>query len=302
MEDIDAASYAAWGVDYLKYDNCYTDHGSPLQRYPPMAKALDNSGRNILYSMCEWGRENPAAWAGEYANSWRVSGDIYDGWKSILSRAAIDASLWRYAGPGGWNDPDMLEVGNGKCSDEEYRYHFSLWAMLKAPLIIGNDIRNLTKGDPTMQILGNTEVIAVNQDPLGRQARRVWSDVMEKQGGDRLIATKCATGKKDAYEDHVLDQQWSLQKDGTIKSKSTGNCLHELTPSESEKLAVDASDHTFGLWGVSTAACTEATKWTAGEKVGGSVVSQTTGRCLEVSKLEPEPLVQGKRVQTGMEP
>lgn len=270
LEEIDAATYASWGVDYLKYDNCFTDHGSPQARYPPMSKALDNSGRNVLYSLCEWGRENPAVWAPAIANSWRVSGDIFDGWSSILTRAAIDAPLWRYAGPGGWNDPDMLEVGNGRCTDDEYRYHFSLWAMLKAPLIIGNDIRNLTKGDVTMQILGNTEVIAVNQDPLGRQARRVWSDTMDLQKGDRLIATKCATGQRDAVEDHLIDQQWSLQADGTIKSKSTGKCLDEVTPSRSEQQVVDSRDHTFGLWGVSTADCVEATVWSANEKVTNS--------------------------------
>jgi alpha-galactosidase len=97
------------GVDYLKYDNCFSDHGVPEQRYPPMSKALVNSGRDIVYSLCEWGRENPATWAGKIANSWRVSNDIRDDWTSIVTRIAIDAPLWRYAGPGGWNDPDMLE-------------------------------------------------------------------------------------------------------------------------------------------------------------------------------------------------
>jgi alpha-galactosidase len=141
-----------------------------------MAAALDASGRTILYSMCEWGRENPAVWASEIANSWRVTMDIRDSWHSIISRANIDAPLWRYAGPGGWNDPDMLEVGNGGCSFEEYKTHFSLWAMLKSPLIIGNDIRDLKVEDEAMQILTNQEVIAINQDVLGLQARRIWSD------------------------------------------------------------------------------------------------------------------------------
>ncbi len=117
VEEVDADAYAEWGVDYLKYDNCYQDHGSPQKRFTPMSKALDATGRPMFYSLCEWGRENPAAWASELGgNSWRVTPDIKDEWGSVISRAAITASLWRYAGPSlGWNDPDMLEVGNGEC-------------------------------------------------------------------------------------------------------------------------------------------------------------------------------------------
>lgn len=303
LEEVDANLYASWGVDYLKYDNCYSSHGSPYQRYPAMARALENSGRDMLYSLCEWGRENPAAWAGGIAHSWRVSVDINDSFHSIVTRAAITSPLWRYAGPGGWNDPDMLEVGNGKCSDDEYRYHFSLWAMLKSPLIIGNDVRNLTVGDATMTILGNSEVIDVNQDPLGRQARRVWSDTMASQRGQRLLAVKCASGEEGAYEDDPKDQQFALQDDGTIQSLSTGECLLELTPKSTNSVSnplVDELDYTFGLWGVSTtAACETATKWKFAQGNGGGIVSETTGRCLEVSNFEFIPLIQGKRIQTG---
>ncbi|KAJ1411911.1 glycoside hydrolase superfamily [Ochromonadaceae sp. CCMP2298] len=179
LEETDARAYAAWGVDYLKYDNCYEDHGLPKTRYGEMKKALESSGREIFYSLCEWGRENPAVWApGIGANSWRISSDIRDEWSSIISRVEIDGSLWRYSGEGlGWNDPDMLEVGNGGCSQAEYRAHFSLWAMLKAPMIIGNDVRTLST--KVMEILGNKEVLAVSQDALGHQARRVWSDTTQ---------------------------------------------------------------------------------------------------------------------------
>lgn len=303
LEEIDASLYASWGVDYLKYDNCYSSHGSPYARYPPMAKALESTGRDILYSLCEWGRQNPAAWAGKIAHSWRVTGDINDSFHSIVTRAAITAPLWRYAGPGGWNDPDMLEVGNGKCSDDEYRYHFSLWAMMKSPMIIGNDVRNMTIGDATMTILGNTEIIEINQDPLGRQARRIWSDTMSAQRGQRLLAVKCATGISGAYEDSPKDQQWTLQDDGTIQSISTGECLLELTPKSSNSVSnilVDELDYTFGLWGVSTtSSCETATRWKYAQGNGGGIVSDTTGRCLEVSNFELIPLIQGKRVQTG---
>lgn len=242
LESVDVASYVDWGVDYLKYDNCYQDFGTPQHRYTPMATALQASGRNIFYSLCEWGRENPATWAKEISHAWRVSGDIRDDWDSILTRAAISAPLWRYAGPGGWNDPDMLEVGNGKCTEIEYNTHFSLWAMLKAPLIIGNDIRSLSSGDSdsTMTILSNKNVIAVNQDPLGHQARRISSDtqkLLQKISsltggklviGDNLIATKCSSNIEGAYEDAAVDQQWSWEENQTIKSKSTGRCLYEV--------------------------------------------------------------------------
>lgn len=314
IEEIDVASYVDWGVDYLKYDNCYQDHGSPHSRYGVMGSTLKQSNREIFYSLCEWGRENPAVWGREaLASSWRISGDIYDGWSSIVSRAAIGASLWRYAGPGGWNDPDMLEVGNGQCTDEEYKSHFSLWAMLKAPLIIGNDVRDLQddsdQSKTILSILGNKEVIAINQDPLGRQGRIVWSDTTEKLAekgfGDKLIATKCATGDESniIFEDSPNDQQWELLETGKIRSKTTGLCLLELD-SDSDFYTVDKDKvefHDFTLFtnGVTTAPCRDATSWKFGQFVGGSIVSEKTGNCLEVSKFEFLPLVQGKRIQTA---
>lgn len=299
LEELDAAKYAEWGVDYLKYDNCYTDHGVPQQRYPAMARALQNSGRDILYSLCEWGRENPAVWAPEFANSWRVTLDIRDTWFSIVSRANIDAPLWRFAGPGGWNDPDMLEIGNGGCSFDEYKSHFSMWAMLKAPLIVGNDIRGLSPDDEAMEILMNEEIIAINQDPLGRQARRVWSDTLGKREGDRLIATKCNTDQF-AYLDAPADQQWLLRDDGRIQSGSTGRCLVEETifsPWNATDADLDLAD---GQFSVGTTVCDNATVWTTEAGSGGMIKSQATGRCLEVLGLLYPTIAEGKRVQTGV--
>jgi alpha-galactosidase len=303
MEELDAAKYAEWGVDYLKYDNCFQDHGPPQARYPPMAKALENSGRDILYSLCEWGRENPAVWAPEISHSWRVSGDIRDDWHSILTRGNIAAPLWRYAGPGGWNDPDMLEVGNGGCSFEEYKSHFSLWAMLKSPLIIGNDIRGLTSEDEAMKILMNEEIIAINQDSLGFQARRVYSDLsaIGVNQGDRLIATKCArAAAAGSNSDDPADQQWVRGSDGTIRSASTGRCLVELN----DLTAVNATDANVdigsGLFAVGTADCSAATTWNFESHTGGAIQSIKTGRCLEVASLEYPAVFQGKRIQTGI--
>jgi len=202
---------------------------------------------------------------------------------------------------------DRLEVGNGGCSYDEYVTHFSLWAVMKAPLIIGNDVRQLQQSDPIMQILSNKEMIAVNQDPLGRQARRVWSDRVGSAGNpDHVTATKCSTGVAGAYEDAVDDQRWSLEADGTIKSQSTGMCLLEsrvLLESEHgllETANTTAADKDAGLYGVSMASCDVATRWDVGQYVGGSVVSKTTGRCLEVARIEYIPLLQGKRVQTAV--
>ncbi|KAG6778704.1 hypothetical protein POTOM_015048 [Populus tomentosa] len=173
-EEQDAKTFAEWvgvGVDYLKYDNCYHDGSKPQDRYATMSYALRKVGRPILYSLCEWGQEYPAKWAGLYGNAWRTTGDIKDTWESVIS-IADENNIWgRYAGPGRWNDPDMLEVGNGGMSLEEYRSHFSIWALMKAPLLIGCDVQSASH--ETLRILGNKEVIDVNQDPLGLQGRKI---------------------------------------------------------------------------------------------------------------------------------
>ncbi|XP_019458339.1 PREDICTED: alpha-galactosidase-like isoform X2 [Lupinus angustifolius] len=172
-EDQDAKTFASWGIDYLKYDNCANNGISPKERYPPMSEALLNTGRPIFFSLCEWGQEDPATWGKSVGNSWRTTGDIEDNWDSMTSRADINDQWASYAGPGGWNDPDMLEVGNGGMTTEEYRAHFSIWALAKAPLLIGCDIRTLDV--TTQELLNNSEVIAVNQDNLGVQGKKVKS-------------------------------------------------------------------------------------------------------------------------------
>ncbi|KAL3653398.1 Alpha-galactosidase 3 [Castilleja foliolosa] len=172
-EPEDAKLFASWGVDYLKYDNCFNLGIDPEKRYPPMRDALNATGRTIFYSLCEWGVHDPALWAGKVGHSWRTTDDINDSWASMTTIADINDKWAPYAGPGGWNDPDMLEVGNGGMTYQEYRAHFSIWALMKAPLIIGCDVRNITS--ETLELLSNEEVIAVNQDPLGVQGRRVYS-------------------------------------------------------------------------------------------------------------------------------
>jgi alpha-galactosidase len=164
-EQIDAKDYASWGVDYFKYDNCYNlDIPGPL-RYNAMRDALANSGRPIYYSLCSWGTENVWQWGNQTGNSWRTTGDINDSWGSVVSNYKINDQHPESAGPGGWNDPDMLEIGNGGLSDAEERSHFALWAFAKAPLIIGCDL-NVIKPS-SLLVLKNKQLIAVNQDSLG---------------------------------------------------------------------------------------------------------------------------------------
>ncbi|XP_010546255.1 PREDICTED: alpha-galactosidase 1 isoform X2 [Tarenaya hassleriana] len=170
-EEHDAMTFAEWGIDYLKYDNCNNDGSKPTVRYPVMTRALMKTGRPIFFSLCEWGDMHPALWGFQVGNSWRTTNDISDNWPSMVSRADMNEVYAELARPGGWNDPDMLEVGNGGMAKDEYIVHFSIWAISKAPLLLGCDIRNMTK--ETMEIVSNKEVIAVNQDPLGVQAKKV---------------------------------------------------------------------------------------------------------------------------------
>jgi alpha-galactosidase len=181
-EEKDAKQYAAWGVDYLKYDWCNSEGLDPKVVYKKMSDALKATGRPILFSMCEWGSSNPWYWAPEVANIWRTTGDIQDcwecrrdwggkGWVLILDE---QEGLEKFAGPGHWNDPDMLEVGNGGMTVTECTAHFSFWCLLAAPLIAGNDLKNMS--DDIKNILTNKEAIAVNQDALGKQGSKALDE------------------------------------------------------------------------------------------------------------------------------
>lgn len=180
-EAIDAQTFAEWEYDFLKYDFCHVPAGADGPAlYRAMGQALRATGRDIVFSMCDWGTNEPWIWGSSAgAHMWRTTGDIFDTWESIVEIGFSQAPLHSYAGPGHWNDPDMLvvgmygagNVGRGGCTDAEYRTHFTLWCLLASPLMIGCDVRSMTPG--TQAILSNTEVIAVDQDRLGRQAIRV---------------------------------------------------------------------------------------------------------------------------------
>ncbi len=175
-EEQDARKFAEWGIDYLKYDWCSAARVYPdadLQAaYQKMGLALAQCGRPIAYSLCEYGTADVWTWGTKVgANLWRTTGDIQDNWKSMSEIGFRQSRLAPYAGPGHWNDPDMLEIGNGGMTTTEYKTHFSLWCMLAAPLMAGNDLRTMSPG--TLGILTNREVIAIDQDVLGKQGERL---------------------------------------------------------------------------------------------------------------------------------
>jgi alpha-galactosidase len=174
----DARTFAAWGIDYLKYDWCGArmlhDERDMQGLYQIMGEALLASGRQILYSLCQYGRMEVWKWGADVGgNSWRTTGDIRDAWDSMTRIGFSQDSLAPYAQPGHFNDPDMLEIGNGGMTDTEYRTHMTLWSMLASPLLAGNDLRTMTPS--ILEILSNREVIAIDQDSAGKQARRAWA-------------------------------------------------------------------------------------------------------------------------------
>ena len=205
----DALKYASWGIDYLKYDWCNHGTADARETYKTMRDALHAAGRPIVFSLCEWGQNKPWEWAKDVGHLWRTTGDImagYDsmqrwehGWKVILDLQyslvqpadGQNNGIGQYAGPDHWNDPDMLEVGNKGLTLAESRAHFSLWCIIAAPLIAGNDVRHMSK--EAHDILTDKEVIAIDQDALGKEGwrflaetgREIW--VRELSGGDWAI-------------------------------------------------------------------------------------------------------------------
>jgi len=216
----DARMYAGWGIDYLKYDLCsfipevmekQAPHDKAQQMrlmiaaYQKMGDALKATGRPIVFSLCQYGWDAVWEWAPELGgNLWRTTGDIDPHWDRIYAILSQQEGLEKYAGPGHWNDPDMLEVGNGDLTLAENRSHFSMWAMLAAPLLAGNDLPHMKP--EIKSILMNHDVIAIDQDPLGRQASRVYSDgevdvwARHLEGGAMAIAVLNAGS--DRYSTH----------------------------------------------------------------------------------------------------
>lgn len=206
----DAKRFAEWGVDYVKVDWCHTEGMGPRALYAKWALALHAARRPIVLSICEWGRARPWEWAGGIGHLWRTCWDIQPEWSSVLTILDRQTELHPFAGPDHWNDPDMLEVGNGDLTSEQSRAHFALWSMLAAPLMAGNDLR--TMSDEVREILTAPEIVAIDQDASGRQGRRIRRDGdieiwMRPLGsnGDRAIAVlnrgSATTETRIAFED-----------------------------------------------------------------------------------------------------
>ena len=257
-EDQDAQLYASWGIDYLKYDLC--SYGKNMQdeapgdkaaqmrlmiaAYDKMAKALKATGRPIVFSLCQYGWDAVWEWAPALGgNLWRTTGDVQPNWGSIYNIVSQQEGLEKYSGPGHWNDPDMLEVGNGKLSPAENRTHFSMWAMLAAPLLAGNDLPNMK---PEIKaILTNRDVIAIDQDKLGAQGSRIYSDgevdVWSRHLAGGAMALAVLDAGSDRYSSHPfhLDLgKLGLHGAQTGKDLWTGKTV-ELT----DNMAIELGSH-----------------------------------------------------------
>ena len=173
-EDQDAKTYASWGIDYVKIDWCNSEGLDPEVQYAKFRDALVHSGRPVVFSICNWGVKTPWRWGPTTGNLWRTTGDINDTYDRMTLIGFGQNGLEKFAGPGHWNDPDMLEVGNGGMKRDEYRTHMALWAILAAPLLAGNDLRSMSP--ETKELLMNSEILAVDQDAKGVQGRRVWQE------------------------------------------------------------------------------------------------------------------------------
>lgn len=259
----DAITYAAWGIDYVKYDWCDTKGLNAAAAYTTMRDAIRSAGRPMLFSICEWGDNKPWEWATDIGHSWRTTGDIspcwdceinHGSWSSLGVMRILDkqAGLRKHAGPGHWNDMDMMEVGMG-MSENEDRAHFSIWSMLASPLIMGNDLRSMPES--TLKILANKDVIAINQDKLGVQAWKarsegpmeLWAKPLANNEWALMILNRADTGmpyridwKKQKISDDLSKRDLDVSKTSyrwtdawTGKAGDTGKPLELNIPSHS---------------------------------------------------------------------
>jgi alpha-galactosidase len=226
----DALSYAEWGVDYLKYDWCNTEELNAKGAYLTMRDALYAAGHPVVFSLCEWGNNKPWGWGKEIGHLWRTTGDItacfdcvvdHGTWKSwgVMQILNMQEGLRVYAGPDHWNDPDMMEVGNGMSVSED-RAHFSMWCMLSAPLIAGNDLRHMT--NETVEILTNKEAIAIDQDSLGIQGYKylaknnleIWFKPLPKDEWAMCFLNRALEAKNITFswEEHYQSDSFSKRE------------------------------------------------------------------------------------------
>lgn len=217
-EENDVLTFVEWGIDYLKFVEC----GSfdPVTHFSNMSSTLLKAKRPIFYSINEWGKTEHSKWERKIANSWRTTTDIMDSWTSMLQNIDKNNQIAQNVGPGEWKDPDVLVVGNGGMNYEEYKTHFSLWAISKAPLIISCDITKMS--DETYKILSNEEIIAINQDPLGIQGEKIKTNQSLSENEDNLSENKDIIL---ARCDGTDRQKWVIRNDGSIRNPDGEICL-----------------------------------------------------------------------------
>ncbi|MFL6576980.1 MAG: glycoside hydrolase family 27 protein [Povalibacter sp.] len=263
----DALQYARWGIDYLKYDWCNTEGRDPTEAYRTMAQALQSAGRPIVFSICEWGDNKPWLWAQPLGHLWRTTGDIINCWDCVVNHGAWEsngimrildkqAGLRKYSGPGQWNDPDMMEVGNLASANED-RAHFAMWAMLAAPLIAGNDLRSMNAA--TRETLTNRDVIAIDQDALGlsgfphktEAGLQIWLKPLVNNAWAIAVLNRGETPRKvhfDWIAEDVQDSQTNLKPEFDKFTYTLTNVFTHRQSGTTEKpleLTVPARDVTM---------------------------------------------------------
>jgi hypothetical protein len=289
-EALDAATYASYGVDLLKYDNCgsQAEIGPPEVGYARMRDALNATGRPIFFAACEWAVDFPSTWMRPVANTWRTTYDIQNYWECVTPHVDWQNVFADSLGPGGFGDMDILEVGNGVLTDAESVAHFSLWALMKSPLLIGCDLTRPACAK-TLPIYLNPEVLAISQDALGAPARRVASagDAGAPYGKSGVCAREelpqnTAIAPCDAGS---ALQAWTLLPNGTLFLAATGECL-QLDSGQGGCCA-----QSWPVWhnNVASALCNDPASCCASKQQlwtlvagNGSVVNQASGQCLTV--------------------
>lgn len=253
----DAITFAQWGVDFLKQDWCNSDGQNAEESYTLMRDALYTAGRPMVFSICEWGLSKPWEWATDIGHTWRTTGDIRNNWNipdakngkcwggGVVINLDMQDGLEKFSGPGHWNDPDMLEVGNGSLTPAENRAHFSLWCMLAAPLFAGNDLVKMS--DETKTILTNALAIGVNQDVLGKQGYKIID-----YGEFEVYYKPLTNGKAAICLFNRLDQSIAVDADvlkGTFKVKSpTSNFIHDENSARSDKVDFSKFRKGINVW------------------------------------------------------
>lgn len=268
-EEMDAKLFAGWGIDYLKYDYCYcpdyaslnNDYKMAVTRYKTMGDALKATGRPIIFSICEWGPRSPWLWGREVGGHlWRTSYDVGDKWDEprneqsqigILTSIDVMCDLERFAGPGGWNDPDMLVIGlnnsgyirGGGCTEEEYRTQMSMWCMFSAPLMLGCDLRNMDEG--TKSIILNKDIIEIDQDSLGRQAFRVYRKDGLEAWNKPLAGNRFAIAflNRNSKEGKITLTYQDLELSNDTKYSAYDVWKHEMVKNEEGTISSSMSPH-----------------------------------------------------------